>query len=357
MVTRSSSVPVATTSAKPAAPGVNHACRSRSRGRSRNASTRGASSRQAGCRREVAAPGPRGAQPVHPLRARPRAWSTLPDHPPRDRIAPRSAAPHERDRVGAHRSARERRRRAAPRPLPRVSRVRSRLPIGRAVWRAHRGGARRHRACTRNAGARQVGAVERLATALSGRARRASRARGPNRAAGRRPADPPAPTPTARRARTPARATRAPAGASRAGAVAARVGDTSDYVAVAANGPTGGALAMRVTYQDPCQLAQAQGIRAEPRALLGRVRGLELIEMAEADVCCGSAGYYNLAQPDYADRLLDGKIDAILATRPDAVVTANPGCMLQLAAGLRARRESIPVLHVVEVLDRAMRSA
>ena len=78
--------------------------------------------------------------------------------------------------------------------------------------------------------------------------------------------------------------------------------------------------------------------------------------MADADVCCGSAGYYNLAQPDYADRLLEGKIDAILATRPDAVVTANPGCMLQLAAGLRSRGQNIPVLHVVEILDRAMRT-
>ena len=112
---------------------------------------------------------------------------------------------------------------------------------------------------------------------------------------------------------------------------------------------------MRVTYQDPCHLAHAQGIRAEPRALLSRVRGLELVEMANADVCCGSAGFYNLAQPDYADRLLEPKIDAILATRPDAVVTGNPGCMLQLAAGLRSRgREGIPVLHLVEVLDRAL---
>ena len=148
-----------------------------------------------------------------------------------------------------------------------------------------------------------------------------------------------------------------PEWAQRAAAVASRVRDINEYLAVAADGATFGELAMRVTYQDPCHLAHAQGIRAGPRALLGRVHGLELIEMADADVCCGSAGYYNLAQPDYADRLLEEKIDAILATRPDAVVTANPGCMLQLAAGLRARGKSIPVLHVVEVLERAMRSA
>jgi glycolate oxidase iron-sulfur subunit len=143
--------------------------------------------------------------------------------------------------------------------------------------------------------------------------------------------------------------------AGRAAALASRVRDVSEYMQTIVGDETLGDLSIRVTYQDPCHLAHAQGIRAEPRALLSRVRGLELVEMAGADVCCGSAGYYNLAQPEYADRLLEPKIDAILATRPDAVVTGNPGCMLQLAAGLRARgRADIPVLHVVEVLDRAL---
>ena len=93
----------------------------------------------------------------------------------------------------------------------------------------------------------------------------------------------------------------------------------------------------------------------QERAFHYREQAVQFVEMAGADVCCGSAGYYNLAQPEYADRLLEPKIDAILATRPDAVVTGNPGCMLQLAAGLRSRGHSdIPVLHVVEVLDRAL---
>ena len=143
--------------------------------------------------------------------------------------------------------------------------------------------------------------------------------------------------------------------AARATALASRVRDVSEYLETIADGEMFGELPMRVTYQDPCHLAHAQGIRAEPRALLSRIRGLELVEMANADVCCGSAGYYNLAQPEYADRLLEPKIDAILATRPDAVVTGNPGCMLQIAAGLRSRgRADILVLHVVEVLDRAL---
>jgi glycolate oxidase iron-sulfur subunit len=146
-----------------------------------------------------------------------------------------------------------------------------------------------------------------------------------------------------------------PKWAGRAAKLASRVRDASEYLDGIVGPEPLGELAMRVTYQDPCHLAHAQGIRAEPRALLSRVRGLELVEMADADVCCGSAGYYNLAQPEYADRLLEPKIDAILATRPDAVVTGNPGCMLQLAAGLRSRgRADIPVLHVVEVLDRAL---
>ncbi|MDP9266314.1 MAG: (Fe-S)-binding protein, partial [Chloroflexota bacterium] len=81
---------------------------------------------------------------------------------------------------------------------------------------------------------------------------------------------------------------------------------------------------------------------------------LELIEMVDADVCCGSAGSYNLTQPEYSDRLLTRKVDAILATGAAAVVSANPGCMLQIEAGLRARGSRLPVLHVVEVLDRAM---
>lgn len=146
-----------------------------------------------------------------------------------------------------------------------------------------------------------------------------------------------------------------PLWADRAAALASRVRDVSEHLRSIVGEKTFGELAMRVTYQDPCHLAHAQGIRAEPRALLSKVRGLELVEMADADVCCGSAGYYNLAQPEYADRLLEPKIDAILATRPDAVVTGNPGCMLQLAAGLRSRgRPDIAVLHVVEVLDRAL---
>ena len=145
-----------------------------------------------------------------------------------------------------------------------------------------------------------------------------------------------------------------PAWSERAAVFAAKVRDVTEYLAsLGGTGPLG-RLSLRVTYQEPCHLAHAQRIRAEPRALLRRVEGLELIEMAESDVCCGSAGSYNLQQPELADALLGRKIDAILATGANAVVSANPGCMLQVSSGLADRGQPTEVLHIVEVLDRAM---
>ena len=142
----------------------------------------------------------------------------------------------------------------------------------------------------------------------------------------------------------------------RAARVAAKVKDVTEHLASLDLPASLGRLALRVTYQDPCHLAHAQRIRHEPRSLLRRVEGLELVEMAGADVCCGSAGSYNLTQPELADRLQAAKVRAVLDVRPDAVVTANPGCMLQISSGLRAGGSDLPVLHVVEVLDRAMSS-
>ncbi len=144
-----------------------------------------------------------------------------------------------------------------------------------------------------------------------------------------------------------------PAWRERALALAAKVRDVTEVLAgVAVDGPLG-ELRLRVTYQDPCHLVHAQRIHREPRTLLANVRGLEVVELRGADLCCGSAGSYNLAQPEYADRLLRDKVAAILETNADAVVTANPGCMLQIEAGLRAAGSAMPVLHIVEILDRA----
>ncbi|MGH2378956.1 MAG: (Fe-S)-binding protein [Candidatus Limnocylindria bacterium] len=140
----------------------------------------------------------------------------------------------------------------------------------------------------------------------------------------------------------------------RAARLAEKVRDVTEYLASLELPASLGRLAMRATYQDACHLAHAQGIRTEPRSLLRRIEGLELVEMVGSDVCCGSAGTYNLTQPVYADRLQAAKVAAALATRPDAVISANPGCMLQISSGLRSRGSRVPVLHVVEVLDRAM---
>jgi len=140
----------------------------------------------------------------------------------------------------------------------------------------------------------------------------------------------------------------------RARALAAKVRDVSEHIASLDLPARLGRLEMRATYQDACHLAHAQGIRTQPRSLLRRIEGLELVEMPQADVCCGSAGTYNVTQPQYADALQASKVGAVLSTGAEAVISANPGCMLQIAAGLRDRGSSVRVLHVVEVLDRAM---
>jgi len=145
-----------------------------------------------------------------------------------------------------------------------------------------------------------------------------------------------------------------PAWHARAESFAAKVRDVTEYLATLGADAPLGRLKARVTYQAPCHLAHAQRIDLPPRALLRRIEGLELIEMAESDVCCGSAGSYNLQQPELSDALLARKVDAIVATGADAVVSANPGCMLQVQSGLEERGRATPVLHVVEVLDRAM---
>ena len=145
-----------------------------------------------------------------------------------------------------------------------------------------------------------------------------------------------------------------PAWATRAAALSAKVRDITEYLASLPGAAPLGTLPVRATYQDPCHLAHAQRITAAPRALLRRVAGLELIEMAESDVCCGSAGSYNLQQPEMADALLARKLDAIERTGASVVVSANPGCMLQIQSGLAERGRPLEVLHLVEVLDRAM---
>jgi glycolate oxidase iron-sulfur subunit len=116
-------------------------------------------------------------------------------------------------------------------------------------------------------------------------------------------------------------------------------------------------VAMTVTYHDPCHVVHGQKIRRQPRELLAQIPGLRVVDLPESDWCCGSAGLYNLTQPEMADRLLRRKVRNIAATKAEAVVTSNPGCILQIQAGLRAQGREMPVLHLVEILDRSSEGA
>ena len=110
-----------------------------------------------------------------------------------------------------------------------------------------------------------------------------------------------------------------------------------------------------MVYDDPCHLLHGQGIRHEPRLLLQKIPGLQLQELPEADWCCGSAGIYNLTHPEISLSLLERKMKHIQMVDPDIVVTANPGCLLQLQYGVRRFGLRARVLHLVELLDHAYR--
>jgi len=115
-------------------------------------------------------------------------------------------------------------------------------------------------------------------------------------------------------------------------------------------------LKLRVAYHDACHLQHAQGIREQPRRLLATIPELEIAEIPEATLCCGSAGVFNLLQPDTAAQLGSRKVDNLLTTGADVVVSANPGCLLQLMYGLRRRGlKTMPAFHMVELLDASMR--
>jgi glycolate oxidase iron-sulfur subunit len=143
--------------------------------------------------------------------------------------------------------------------------------------------------------------------------------------------------------------------APRAVRFAARVRDITEYLAALPIAPPSAPLPLRVTYHDACHLAHAQGVREPPRRLLAGIPGLELIELAESDVCCGSAGSYNLTEPEMARRLRERKVDRIAATGAEVVAAANPGCALQIRAGLLARGLDVRVAHPVELLAEAYR--
>jgi glycolate oxidase iron-sulfur subunit len=148
-----------------------------------------------------------------------------------------------------------------------------------------------------------------------------------------------------------------PAYAGDARRFAAHVKDVTEFLASIELNPDMAAQPIVATYQDSCHLAHGQKIRSAPRKLLQAVPGLELREMPLSDLCCGSAGIYNVLHTGMAMALLRKKMDAVKSTGAQVIVTANPGCMLQLAAGARRFSHGEKVVHVVEILDQAYRTA
>lgn len=136
----------------------------------------------------------------------------------------------------------------------------------------------------------------------------------------------------------------------------AMVRDVTEFLAALPFQPPQGSLPLRVTYQDPCHLVHAQQVRSAPRELLRAIPGLELVELEAPDRCCGNAGIYTFTQREMSLRLLDDKMRDVAATGAAVIATANPGCMMQLQAGLRCHRLLGGVVHVIELLDEAYRA-
>ncbi|MGA2687703.1 MAG: glycolate oxidase subunit GlcF [Candidatus Korobacteraceae bacterium] len=116
-------------------------------------------------------------------------------------------------------------------------------------------------------------------------------------------------------------------------------------------------MALKVAFHDPCHLQHAQGLREQPRAMLRTIPGLELLEISEAALCCGSAGLYGLVQSETAHQLGQRKVEKIVATSADAVATGNPGCQLQIGALLNEAGRPLPVMHYMELLDASISGA
>jgi len=135
--------------------------------------------------------------------------------------------------------------------------------------------------------------------------------------------------------------------------LAPRVRDVAEFLYDVGLRPPQGRVELRVAYDDPCHLLHGQGISQQPRELLASIPGLELVELPGASECCGAAGTYSLTHADMSKRLLARKLDAIRSLEIDVVATGNPGCLMQIGAGVREAGLDIEVLHPVELLARS----
>ncbi|MEJ7756622.1 MAG: heterodisulfide reductase-related iron-sulfur binding cluster [Nocardioidaceae bacterium] len=146
-----------------------------------------------------------------------------------------------------------------------------------------------------------------------------------------------------------------PAYAERARAFQDKVRDISELLVELGPVATRHPLEVTVAYHDACHLAHAQGVRSQPRQLLEDIPGLELREIAEAEICCGSAGIYNILNPEPAQELGDRKAANIVATGASVLVTANPGCLMQVTSAIERSAHPMGMAHTVEVLDASIR--
>jgi len=142
--------------------------------------------------------------------------------------------------------------------------------------------------------------------------------------------------------------------AGRARAFAAKCRDISEVLTELEPRAPRKEVKMRVAYHDACHLQHAQGVRAQPRRLLQGIPGIDVREIAESEICCGSAGIYNLLEPEAATELRDRKVQNIMRTEADVIVSGNPGCLLQIATGLEAAGRPLRIMHLVEVLDQSI---
>ena len=143
--------------------------------------------------------------------------------------------------------------------------------------------------------------------------------------------------------------------AERARSFSAKCKDISEILAELDQRTPRHPLKLRVAFHDSCHLQHAQGVRAQPRALLASIPGLELAEIPESAICCGSAGIYNLVQPDAAEPLGDRKAELISHLGADVVATGNPGCALQLQSSLMRQHQKTSVVHTIQILDASLR--
>jgi glycolate dehydrogenase iron-sulfur subunit len=148
-----------------------------------------------------------------------------------------------------------------------------------------------------------------------------------------------------------------PAWSARAAAFSAKVRDVHEFLAALSPAAIRHPIRARVAYHDSCHLANAQRIREQPRKLLAGIPGLELVEIPDGDQCCGSAGIYNLVQPESSEEIGARKVDNVLSVKPDFLASANPGCTLQIQKLLRQQGLTLPAAHPIQILDASISSS